>query len=82
MFYTFQGITLDGQYIISIILPVSHPSLPADNSEVPGGDLEAFANTFPAYIQEIERYLGEASPSSFTPSLDMLDTLVHSLTVQ
>lgn len=82
MFYTFQGITLDGQYYVSMIMPASHPSLPDDGSEVPGGDLDAFANNFPTYIQEIERQLGEASPSSFKPSLEMLDTLVQSLMIQ
>jgi hypothetical protein len=29
LFYTFQGLTSDGQYAISVILPVSHPFLPA-----------------------------------------------------
>lgn len=82
MFYTFQGITLDGQYYISMIMPVSHPSLPDNGTEVPGGDSAVFANNFPAYIEEIEKQLGEADPSSFKPGLGLLDTLVQSFAIQ
>ena len=42
LFYTYQGLTNDGQYWISVILPINHPDLPAnaDNSSRrsnPGG---------------------------------------------
>lgn len=82
MFYTFQGITLDGQYYVSVIMPVSHPSLPADGSEVPGGDPAAFSDNYPTYIEDMEEQLGEAGASSFYPSLVLLDTLVQSLSIK
>jgi putative hemolysin len=46
LFYTFQGMTHDGAYYVAAILPISHPSLPADGSEIPGGDFNAFAENF------------------------------------
>jgi hypothetical protein len=82
MFYTFQGITLDGQYYVSVIMPVSHPNLPADSSTIPGDDPAAFANNFPTYLQGIEQQLNDASASSFNPSLEMLDTMVQSLSIK
>jgi len=86
MFYTFQGITNDGQYYVSVIMPAAHASLPAnpptDASEYPGGDPDAFANNFTNYIDDIERQLNDASLSSFTPDLEMLDVLVQSLAIR
>jgi hypothetical protein len=38
VFYTFQGLTADGRYYVSVRLPVSHPSLPDDPAAVPGVD--------------------------------------------
>ncbi|MBN1310873.1 MAG: hypothetical protein JXB30_05575 [Anaerolineae bacterium] len=86
MFYTFQGITNDGQYYVSVIMPAAHASLPANPpanaSEYPGGDPDAFANNFSNYIDDIELQLNNASLSSFTPDLEMLDVLVQSLTIR
>lgn len=82
MFYTFQGITLDGQYYVSVLMPISHPSLPADGSEIPGGDPSAFADNYTSYVRGIEQQLGDASASSFNPSLEMLDILVQSLSIK
>ncbi len=64
------------------MMPVSHPSLPADNSEIPGGDPDAFANNYPAHTQEFEKQLSQANSSSFTPGLEMVDTLVQSLSIK
>lgn len=82
MFYTFQGITLDGHYYVSVMMPISHSSLPADGSKIPGDDPSAFANNYPSYIQKLEQQLGEAVSSSFNPSLELLDTLVQSLSIK
>jgi hypothetical protein len=79
MFYTFQGLTSDGEYYVAAILPVSHPSLPADGTEIPGGDWEAFAQDFEAYVRDIEQQLDAQGGSSFTPDLSLLDAMIQSL---
>jgi hypothetical protein len=81
MFYTFQGLTQDGEYYVAAILPVSHPDLPADGRQVPGGDQEAFANDYERYVAGIEQLLDMQDLSSFTPNLSLLDAMIHSLQV-
>lgn len=81
LFYTFQGLTDDGNFYVAAVLPVSNPILPADGLAVPGGDYEAFANTFETYIGDIEQQLDAQDPSSFTPDLLLLDAMIESLEV-
>jgi hypothetical protein len=78
MFYSFQGITDDGQFYISAILPISHPSLP-DPETVTMDD--AFYEDFMQYVAVIEGQLSAESPNSFTPTLSTLDGMIESLLV-
>jgi hypothetical protein len=75
LFYTFQGLTYDGDYYVATILPVSHPDLPADAPNIPEGDWER-------YVSGVEERLDAASPSSFQPDLTALDQMVRSLTIR
>ena len=81
LFYTFQGMTYDGVYYVAAILPLSHPSLPADGSEIPGGDFDAFADNFETYAAEVAAQLDAEAAGSFTPSITMLDEMMQSLEV-
>lgn len=81
LFYTFQGLTDDGAYYVAAILPVSNPILPADGSEIPGGDLDAFAADLENYMRDIEQQLNAQAPDSFTPDLVLLDEMIQSLEV-
>lgn len=81
IFYTFQGLTYDGKYYVSLIMPVSQLGLPANGEDVVGGDYDAFAAGYEAYLSTTLQALNEADSSTFTPTLDQLDTLVNSLTV-
>jgi putative hemolysin len=79
LFYTFQGLTSDGQYVVAAILPVSHPTLPPDYMAYEGGDLSALAENYETYVAEIEAELDGQPASSFTPDLSSLDRMVVSL---
>ena len=81
MFYAFQGITSDGQYVISAVLPVSHPALPATENDIPGGDWDAFAANFTTYIEETRVLLNSQAVTSFSPDLQMLDDMISSISV-
>jgi putative hemolysin len=81
LFYTFQGLTADERFYVAAIFPVSHPSLPADGSEIPGGDFDAFANNYDTYISDVALELDAYDATSFTPSLSLLDGLFSSLEV-
>ena len=83
-FYTFQGLTSDGQYYVSVIMPVNLPYLAADYGP------EAFINptevqnpeNYPGYLQsmleKLNRPEGEGI-NPYAPSLASLDAMVQSL---
>jgi putative hemolysin len=81
LFYTFQGVTSDGYYYVAAILPVSNPILPTGETEIPGGDFDAFANNFETYAADIAQQLEGQPASSFTPDLALLDAMIQSLVV-
>ena len=79
MFYTFQGFTENGQYYISVILPVNHPSLPHPDDVVLD---TAFFDNFMNYAVEMETQLSGEIPDSFAPSLRLLDEVVESIRIE
>jgi putative hemolysin len=81
LFYTYQGMTHDGKYYVAAILPISHPTLPADGSVIPGGDFDVFADNFETYSAEVAAQLNGEDAGSFAPSITMLDAVVQSLEV-
>ena len=73
LFYTFQGLSDDGAYYVAAILPVSHPSLPADASVlIPDGEFET-------HMRDMEQLLNAQEASTFTPDLMVLDAMIRSL---
>lgn len=82
LFYAFQGLTSDGRYAVSMILPVNHPSLPASADALSTADLEAIAQDYNTYRNETSAALEAQPPDSFTPGLEQLDALVASLQIE
>jgi hypothetical protein len=79
VFYTFQGITDDGQHYVSVILPVNTGVLP---TEIPASvDPDSFAAEYQQYLMDIVGSIVPAQPESFTPALSTLDALAQSITV-
>jgi hypothetical protein len=81
LFYSFQGLTDDGAYYIAAILPVSHPSLPANEDDIPGGDFDAFVATIQTYMAETAANLEAQTPDSFTPKITILDEMFASFAI-
>jgi hypothetical protein len=81
LFYAFQGITDDGRYFISGVLPVANPILPDNAGEDTPEDWESFIDNFGAYRAETGSQLDDQSPSSFTPTLAQLDAIFESLQI-
>ena len=79
LFYTFQGLTADGGYYISAVLPVTHPSLPHPDDVTVD---QAFYDNFMTYAAEKETQLDGEAPGSFQPSLLLLDEMIASLRVE
>jgi hypothetical protein len=75
--YTFQGLTSDGKYYIAAVLPVTHPALPADSQ----GNGQV-VNDYQNYLSTTVTMLNQQPADSFSPGLNVLDTLIRSLEVK
>ena len=83
MFYTYQGLTSDGKYWISVLLPISNPILPADGNTPPNGQSpDQFTNDYPTYLVDITAKLNAQPLESYSPSITMLDALVASIKIR
>lgn len=81
LIYTFQGLTQDGKYYISLVLPISNSILPADE-KMSESDYGSFTANFNNYLKDTQAKLAAQPSSSFKPDLSALDGLVQSLSVQ
>jgi hypothetical protein len=89
LFYYYQGVTNDGAYFVSAILPVNVPFLVADDksdSPTPTDGIpfsfDAGANQdFSKYLNQVGQKLNETPPDSFKVSLTYLDALIESIQV-
>lgn len=82
LFYTFQGLTSDGQYWVSAILPINLAILPPGPDPLPGGvSFEDFANNYETYITDMVNQLNAQADDSYIPGITALDALVSSITI-
>ena len=90
LFYSFQGMTMDGEYWVSVMLPVNAAYLQEswDSTEVPATGLAFPPPGSTILKQELESYytlmlrlLNNTPDAGFTPALDCLDQLVSSIAV-
>ena len=79
LIYTFQGLTSDGKYYVAVVMPVTHPDLPADS--LSGGSV-GMGKDYQNYVANTVTKLNRQPASSFTPDLAKLDALVQSIEVK
>jgi len=77
IFYTFQGISADGAYYVSIIVWLDSSMLPAEVGA--DFDWDAFYAEPAPYFTDLIATLNAAAPDAFTPSLATLDAMVQSV---
>lgn len=85
IFYTFQGLTDDKMYWVAITLPISNPIIPEDVDFPPppeGYTEESWFQNYSAYVSEVKDTLEAQAPTSFYPTLNILDRLIESITVR
>jgi hypothetical protein len=80
VFYTFQGLTADGKYYITALLPVSIDLLP-DSDQVTA-EMQQQLNDFGAYLKGVTQKIDGAKPQDFTPNLNLLDAMIQALSVK
>lgn len=81
MFYTFQGLTQDGKFYISAILPISSPILPA-KGDISTQDYEALSKDYQGYLAGVTSSLESQLAGSFHPDLNRLDALIQSIEIK
>ncbi len=87
LFYTFQGLTSDGAYYVSAILPINAAFLSADGNPetpLPADGVPFDWNNFENLSQHfdlVKQKLNATDPNAFTPSLSNLDALIQSITI-
>jgi hypothetical protein len=76
-FYTFQGISVDGSYYVSLLVRVNASVFP---SEVAADfNYDELAANYEAYVASSIETLNAASPDAFSPSLSLLDEFIASI---
>jgi hypothetical protein len=80
-FYAFIGLTEDGAYLISAILPVTHPLFVEDNMTEPEEGWAAFSENYETYISNMEAELITQAADSFFPHLTPLDEMMASFLI-
>ena len=80
LFYTYQGMTDDGRFYISAVLPVIHLDLPNDGSTTID-DWETFYNTWDTYIADTVNWMNVQDPNTYFPSLTTLDDMMASFEI-
>jgi hypothetical protein len=83
-FYTFQGLTDDGQYYVAYYHPAPTTLLPADFEAINDliDDYDVFVENFDTYLAEINSQLDAAETSDFSPDLADIDAMLESLQIQ
>ena len=90
LFYTYQGLTSDGNYWISAIFPINTSYLQElyDSTQVPPDGLAAPTWDSPTYEADMQAYyvtmidrLNNTPDGNFTPAIDCLDQFMRSLNV-
>lgn len=81
LFYTFQGLTDDGQYYAAAVLPIYLNGLPSYSTDTSNLPLE-FTSDFATYVANTVNQLNLQAASDYFPDLGKLDAMVQSLEVK
>jgi hypothetical protein len=84
LYYSFRGLTDDGQYYLQVELPIQAQFLAADDAPdapLPAGGVPFDGNNYSAYLAAVRQKLGAAASGDFASTIDQLDALIASLKV-
>jgi putative hemolysin len=80
LFYTFQGLTNDGQYYVVVYHPVTTALLPAE-ANMDSAAYDEFAKNYEQFLADLVAQLNALVPAAYTPNLMLIDELVKSIEV-
>lgn len=83
VFYAFAGLTADGKHLITARLPISVPFLPGfEDIDHATFDYEGFIAELDTYYADLLDRLDALPGDAYKPSLDQLDALLASVTIE
>ena len=77
LWYTYQGFTNDGQYLVNFFYPVTTAKLPKQ-ADMTAAEWDKFNTDPQAYIKAQAEMLNALAPADWQPDLSQLDALVGS----
>lgn len=81
VFWTFQGLTIDSKYFVSVFWNIGSPALPQGASAISGTEYDAFIKEYQNYLNNLVTTLDALPPAGFNPNLGLLENLARSLNV-
>ncbi|MCO5203962.1 MAG: META domain-containing protein [Anaerolineae bacterium] len=81
LYYVFQGVTRDGQYLISFMYPITTNALPDSPEAMSPADAALYEQSYDDYLQQKRDDLNALDETSWGPTLAQLDALITSLQV-
>jgi hypothetical protein len=80
IFYTFQGISTDREYYVSLFFPIETPQLPDTfEDSAAAADYRSFVANYDNYLAETVEQLEKNPAASFQPKIGMLDKMIESI---
>lgn len=82
IFYTFQGLTGDGKYYVTVFYPVTTKLLPTDYKTALGGmSDDEWGKQYPQYLDKLVKDLDGLNPAAYTPNLMLIEQMIESISV-
>lgn len=81
LIYTYQGLTGDGNFYVAAVLPVNHPSLPADGT-ITSNEPPEFNSNYDAYLTNVVTNIDQQAANTFFPGIIQLDAMISSLEIK
>jgi hypothetical protein len=82
LIYTYQAMTDDEEYWVSVVFPIHSSVLPSNAGWPPEGMTEyEFAANYETYVADHVAALDAEATADFAPSIDALDALVESISI-
>jgi len=77
IFYTYQGLSVDGRYYIAAVLPINSSLLP--DAQLSNDELDQIVDEYSDYIEGMTETVRAENGGVLTPSLEALDAMMMSL---
>lgn len=79
IFYTYQGLSVDGKYYIAAVLPINSSLLPETISTPE--ELEGLTQDYEVYLANVKELMEVEDGGVLTPSLEGLDAMMRSIKI-